>query len=48
MNSKEISQAVKRYIATGKNSVGIEYTINKQPIQIQTKFWNQVRRAEAK
>jgi hypothetical protein len=48
MNSKEITQAVKRYLATGKNSIGIEYVINKQPIQTQTKFWNQVRKAEAK
>ncbi len=48
MNAKEITQAVKRYLATGKTSVGIEYTIKKQPVQIQTKFWSQVRRAEAK
>ena len=48
MNSKEITQAVQRYIESGFSSVGIEYVIKTQPIGIQAKFWNRVRKAQAK
>jgi hypothetical protein len=48
MNAKEITQAVQRYVESGFSSVGIEYVIKNQPIQIQTKFWNRVRKAQAK
>ena len=48
MDSKEITQAVKRYVESGFTSVGIEYLIKNQPIQTQTKFWNRVRREQAK
>jgi hypothetical protein len=48
MDSKEITQAVQRYIDSGFSSVGIEYVIKTQPIGIQNKFWNRVRKAQAK
>lgn len=48
MNSKEITQAVKRYVATGFSSVGIEYVIKGQPVGIQQKFWNLVRKEQEK
>jgi hypothetical protein len=48
MDAKEITQAVQRYIESGFSSVGIEYVIKNQPIQTQTKFWNRVRKAQAK